>query len=87
MNSTSSSKIFSAQVAIPCLLVVRLSRELSAPEISLIAQLEVIFGTAWAWLWAGEQLSANTLRGGSLVLGALITNELVRIVRQRRARF
>lgn len=75
------------QLATPCLLVVRLSRELSAPEISLIAQLEVIFGTAWAWLWAGEELSANTLTGGSLVLGALVTNELVRILRRRRAKF
>lgn len=28
----------------------------------------------------------NTLSGGSLVLGALITNELVRILRRRRAR-
>lgn len=75
------------QLALPCLLVVRLSRELPAPEISLLAQLEVIFGVTWAWLWAGEHLSANTLTGGSLVLGALAANELIRIVRQRRARF
>jgi len=32
------------QLALPCLLVVRLSRELSAPEILLLTQLEVIFG-------------------------------------------
>lgn len=74
------------QLALPCLLVVRLTRELSAPEISLLAQLEVIFGVTWAWLWAGENLSVNTLSGGSLVLGALITNELIRIFRQRRSR-
>ncbi len=71
------------QLALPWLLVVRLSKELSAPEISLLAQLELIFGVAWAWLWAGEQLSVNTLSGGSLVLGALIANELVRIFRQQ----
>lgn len=74
------------QLAIPCLLVVRLTKELSSPELSLIGQLEVIFGVTWAWLWAGEHLSSNTLTGGSLVLGALITNELFLIFNQRRAR-
>jgi drug/metabolite transporter (DMT)-like permease len=74
------------QLSIPCLLVVRLSRELSAPEISLLTQLEVIFGVTWAWLWAGENLSTNTLAGGSLVLGALIANESARMFRERRAR-
>lgn len=74
------------QLAIPCLLVVRLSRELPAPEISLLAQLEVVFGVTWAWLWAGEHLSANTLTGGTLVLGALVVNELTRMYRRRPAR-
>lgn len=74
------------QLAIPCLLVVRLSRELPAPEISLLAQLEVVFGVTWAWLWAGEHLSANTLTGGTLVLGALVVNELTRVYRARQAR-
>ena len=43
------------QLAIPCLLVVRLSRELPAPEIALLGLLEVVFGVTWAWLGAGEQ--------------------------------
>ena len=73
------------QLAIPCLLVVRLSRELPAPEILLLAQLEVIFGVTWAWLWAGEQLSVNTLTGGVLVLGALVVNALTGIFRQQRS--
>jgi hypothetical protein len=42
------------QLAIPCLLVVRLTRELPAPEIALLALLEVIFGVLLAWLGAGE---------------------------------
>lgn len=71
------------QLALPCLLVVRLSRELPAPEISLLALLEVIFGVTWAWLWAGEQPSANTLSGGGLVLGALVANEFARIYFRR----
>lgn len=73
------------QLALPWCLLVRLSRELSAPEISLLAQLEVIFGVTWAWLWAGEKLSTNTLCGGFLVLGALIINELARVYRARKA--
>ncbi len=63
------------QLALPCLLVVRLSRQLPAPEIALLALLEVVFGVAWAWLWAGERLPSNVLLGGALVLGALVANE------------
>lgn len=65
-----------AQLAIPCLLMVRLTRELPAPEISLLALLEVIFGVAWAWLGAGEVPTTSVLLGGGLVLGALMANEL-----------
>lgn len=65
----------SVQLALPCLLVVRLSRQLPAPEIALLALLEVLFGVAWAWLGAGEQPPASVLLGGTLVLGALVVNE------------
>ena len=65
----------SVQLALPCLLVVRLSRELLAPEIALLALLEVLFGVAWAWLGAGERPPASVLLGGVLVLGALVANE------------
>lgn len=64
------------QLAIPCLLMVRLSRELPAAEISLLALLEVIFGVAWAWLGAGEQPGLSVLLGGGLVLLALVANEV-----------
>ena len=59
------------QLAIPCLLVVRLARELPAPEIALLALLEVIFGVLLAWLGANEVPSVSALAGGALVLGAL----------------
>ncbi|MCV2366061.1 DMT family transporter [Paucibacter sp. DJ1R-11] len=65
------------QLALPCLLVVHLSRVLSGPELALLAQLEVIFGVLWAWLWAGEQPSSAAMIGGGLVLAALIGNELL----------
>jgi len=72
----------SVQLALPCLLVVRLSRELPAPEIALLALLEVLFGVAWAWLGAGERPPASVLAGGVLVLGALVANEAFALRRQ-----
>jgi len=63
------------QLAIPCLLVVRLTRQLPAAEIALLALLEVVFGVAWAWLWAGEVPAGNVLLGGGMVLLALVSNE------------
>lgn len=65
------------QLAIPCLLSVFVARVLSAPEISLLGLLEVVFGVAWAWLGAGESPSVAVLGGGLLVLGALVVNELL----------
>lgn len=65
------------QLAIPCLMSVAAARHLSAPEVSLLALLEVIFGVAWAWLGAGEVPSAHVLGGGALVLAALAANEAV----------
>jgi len=69
------------QLAIPCLLMVRLTRELPAPEISLLALLEVIFGVAWAWLGAGETPASSVLLGGTLVLVALVANEMLALRR------
>jgi len=63
------------QLAIPCMLAVRLSRSLAAPEISLLALLEIIFGIAWAWLGADEHPAPQVLAGGALVLATLVFNE------------
>jgi drug/metabolite transporter (DMT)-like permease len=63
------------QLAIPCLIVVRLTQVLPAPEISLLGLLEVIFGVLLVWLGAGERPSAEALTGGVLVLAALVANE------------
>lgn len=70
------------QLALPCLIVVHLSRTLSGPEIALIAQLEVLFGVTWAWAWGGEQLTAASLIGGMMVLGALVANEALAMRRR-----
>ncbi|MFN5048661.1 DMT family transporter [Roseateles sp.] len=65
------------QLALPCLIVVQLSRVLPAPEIALLGLLEVIFGVLWAWLGAGEAPSSAALLGGAMVLAALVGNELL----------
>ncbi len=65
------------QLAIPCALSVVCARVLAAPEISLLALLEVIFGILLAWMGAGEAPTATVLAGGALVLGALVLNELI----------
>jgi drug/metabolite transporter (DMT)-like permease len=65
------------QLAIPCVLAVRCARVLKAPEVSLLALLEVIFGIALAWLGAGEEPGPSVLAGGSLVIAALVGNEVL----------
>jgi drug/metabolite transporter (DMT)-like permease len=65
------------QLAIPCLMAVAAARVLSAPEVSLLGLLEVVFGVAWAWLGAGEAPSSAVISGGLLVLAALAGNELL----------
>jgi drug/metabolite transporter (DMT)-like permease len=63
------------QLAIPCVLAVVCARVLKAPEVSLLALLEVIFGILLAWMFAGEVPSQAVLIGGALVIGALVVNE------------
>ncbi len=65
------------QLAIPCVLSVMCAGYLKAPEISLLALLEVVFGILLAWVGAGEVPGPNVLTGGSLVIAALLLNELV----------
>ena len=68
------SLLGAVQLAIPCTLVVMCARVLSAAEISLLALLEVLFGTLLAWFLANEVPSDRVLTGGALVLLALLFN-------------
>ncbi|KQW43865.1 MULTISPECIES: DMT family transporter [unclassified Roseateles] len=63
------------QLAVPCLLAVRLARELPGHELALLGQMETLLGVLWAWLFAGEHPGSAALIGGSLVLAALVANE------------
>lgn len=64
------------QLGLPCMFLVVVARSLPAHEVALLALLEVLFGTLWAWLGAGETPSSATLTGGAVVLSALALNEL-----------
>ena len=66
------------QLGLPCILVMRVARHLTAPEMALLALLEVVFGILLAWAFGGERPGAATLLGGSAVLAALVFNELSR---------
>ena len=59
------------QLALPCMLMVKVARHLSPHEIALIGLLEVVLGPIWAWLGAGEAIAATTIQGGLIVLVAL----------------
>jgi len=63
------------QLAIPCALSVICARALKAPEVALLALLEIVFGIALAWWGANEAPQISVLLGGALVLGALLLNE------------
>ena len=65
------------QLAIPCSLLVVVSRALHAPELSLLALLETLFGILFTWWGAGEVPSSSVIIGGSVVIGALAINELL----------
>jgi drug/metabolite transporter (DMT)-like permease len=65
------------QLAIPCLLLVRVTRSLAAPEVALLGLLEVIFGVLWAWIGANEAPGNAALVGGAVVVGALVFNEML----------
>jgi drug/metabolite transporter (DMT)-like permease len=73
------------QLGIPCVLMVWAARFLAAPEVALLALLEVIFGMLWAWLFAGERPGTTTLIGGAMVLCALAANEIAGMRSQRDA--
>lgn len=65
------------QLALPCVLSVWCASVLKAPEMALLAMLEVIFGTLLAWVGAGEVPGNSVLYGGALVIGALVLNEIL----------
>ena len=73
------------QLGTGCLLATAASRDLSATELGLLALLEPILGPIWVWVLMGEQPSAMTLAGASIVLSAVVANALFAAYTGRRA--
>ena len=65
------------QLAVPGLLAIWAAQRLAPAETGLLGLLEVIFGTLWVWLGAGERPAVSTLLGGFLILVALVGNEVL----------
>lgn len=65
------------QLGLPCILMIWAARYLRPQETALLALLEVVFGPLWAWLGVGERPADATIYGGSLILAALVANELL----------
>jgi drug/metabolite transporter (DMT)-like permease len=65
------------QLAIPCVLSVWCASVLKAPEMALLALLEIIFGILLVWVGAGEAPGNSVLYGGALVISALVMNEIM----------
>ncbi len=64
------------QLAIPCAILVVISRHLKAAEVALLSLVEVVLGPIWAWIGVGETPAQATLVGGGIALAAIALNEL-----------
>jgi len=65
------------------MIMVHAAKGLTAPEISLLSLLEVVLGPFWVWLAIGEEPAKATLLGGTVVLSALIFNEVMAFRQER----
>jgi len=70
-----------AQFGVGFLLFMKGARLLPAAETSLIGMLETVLGPIWVWLVLGERPGDAALAGGALILGALLANTLVDLLR------
>src|SRR6185295_11348678 len=64
------------QLGVGLLLMLAAVRYLDSAEIGLLSILEIVFGTLSVWLVIGERPSQTALIGGSMVLAALVLNEI-----------
>jgi len=54
-------------------------RYLPAPEAAMLILLETVLGPLWVWLVISEQPDANTIIGGTIVVGTLFLHALWRM--------
>lgn len=71
------------QIGAGVFLFVRGSRYLPAAELTLLALMETLLGSFWVWLFLGESPSLWTLAGGAIVLGAVVAQPFLALLRSR----
>ena len=57
------------------------ARLIPAAESALLGMLETVLGPVWVWLVLNERPGSGTMTGGALILGALLANTLIDLVR------
>lgn len=67
------------QLAVPCLLAVKVATVLQPSEVALLSLLEVLFGVAWAWWGTAEQPQPLVVLGGAIVLVTLVVHERAQV--------
>jgi len=73
------------QLALPCVfLAAWVVRRLTAAEVGLLALLEVLLGPILVWAALGERPSDLALVGSGIVFAALVANEAIGLVAERR---
>lgn len=64
------------QLGLGLLLLLLAVRYVSSAEIALLSVLEIVFGTVSVWLLIGERPTQAALVGGSVVIAALVANQI-----------
>jgi drug/metabolite transporter (DMT)-like permease len=74
------------QMPVASVLLMKATRYLPSPEVSLFLLIETVLGPIWVWLVLSEQVTGHTLLGGAIVLGAIFIHSWLslRIVRTGR---
>jgi drug/metabolite transporter (DMT)-like permease len=60
-------------------------RYLPAPEVSLIARLELVLGPLWVWAIVGEAVAVTTIASGAIIGTTLVVHTLLGMQAERRA--
>ena len=53
------------------------SKALRAADLTLLANIEVLLGPVWVWIFVGETAGTATLLGGLVLLAAVVANGLI----------
>ncbi len=72
------------QIPLAQALIMIAPRYLPSPEVGLFLLIETVLGPFWVWLVLSEQVPANSLLGGAIILGAITMNSWLALREMRR---